>query len=143
MNTTEPSSWTKSYSREIGAAAQVVWATLIDIANWKSWNPGVKSIQIDGMFTTGTWFSMTLPDNEVIRSKLVEVSEPHRFIDETWVGETLIRVEHQIDALSANRSRVTYAIRTEGVDAHEIGEAVSADFPDVLAGLASHVASAE
>jgi uncharacterized protein YndB with AHSA1/START domain len=132
-------SWSKTYSHDIDDTAQAVWQALTDAANWRRWNPGVKSIQMEGSFATGTWFAMELPDGEVIRSKLIDVRALQRFIDETWVGETVVRVEHRVEALQGNRCRVVYAVNAEGADAQAIGDAVSADFPDVLAGLAKYL----
>ncbi|HEX8047762.1 SRPBCC family protein [Rhizobium sp.] len=132
-------SWSKSYSCDVDASQQAIWQALADAPNWKLWNPGVKSVQLDGNFAKGTWFSMELPDGEIIRSKLIDVSAPQRFIDETWVGETRIQVEHSIEATAEDQCRVIYAVSSQGPDAQAIGEAVSADFPDVLARLAKYV----
>jgi hypothetical protein len=132
-------SWSKAYSHDIDATAQTAWQALADTANWQRWNPGVKSIHLEGSFATGAWFAMELPDGEVIRSKLIDVCAPQRFVDETRVGETVIRVEHRVETLQGNRCRLVYAVTAEGADADAIGEAVSADFPDVLAGLANYL----
>ncbi len=132
-------SWSKSYSCDVHATRQTIWRALSDVPNWTLWNPGVKSVQMDGNFATGTWFSMELPDGDVIRSKLIDVSAPQHFIDETWVGETLIEVEHSIEVMADDQYRVIYAVNSQGPDAQAIGEAVSADFPDVLARLAKYV----
>ena len=136
---TSDASWSKSYSCDVAASQQVIWQALSDAGSWKLWNPGVKSVQLDGSFATGTWFSMELPDGEVIRSELIDVIAPQRFIDETLVGETLIRVEHSIEAMAGDQCRVIYAVTSQGPDAQAIGDAVSADFPDVLARLAKYV----
>ncbi|CAN7504049.1 SRPBCC family protein [Rhizobium rhizogenes] len=132
-------SWSKSYSCDVNASRQAIWQALADAGRWKLWNSGVKSVQLDGSFATGTWFSMELPDGDIIRSKLVDVSAPQRFIDETLVGETLIQVEHSIEAMANDQCRVIYAVNSQGPDAQVIGKAVSADFPDVLARLAKYV----
>ncbi|MEZ2223936.1 SRPBCC family protein [Rhizobium sp. RCC_161_2] len=133
-------SWSKFYSCDVDASQQAIWQAFADAGSWKLWNPGVKSAQLDGNFATGTWFSMELPDGEIIRSRLIDVSAPQRFIDETLVGETLIQVEHSIEAVAHDQCRVVYAVNSQGPDAQAIGEAVSADFPDVLARLAKYVA---
>lgn len=137
MNTS--TSWNKSYSNNISATPEAIWLVLTDIFNWKLWNRGVKSSQMEGDFVSGTWFSMELPDGEIIHSQLIDVFEPLHFIDETWIGETVVRVEHGIEPLARNVCRVVYAIRVKGTDAQAIGEMVSSDFPDVLAGLAKYV----
>ena len=94
---------------------------------------------MEGDFATGTWFSMRLPDNELIRTQLIDVVTLQRFVDETWIGATVIRVEHRLEALAADRCRVVYAVSATGPDAATIAPAVSADFPEVLAGLEQYL----
>lgn len=68
------------------------------------------------------------------------LTSPHRFVDETWDGDTLMRVEHHVEATADDECPVVYAIYARGSDAEAIGEAVSADFPDALAGLEKYLA---
>jgi hypothetical protein len=56
-------------------------------------------------------------------------------VDETRVGDLVVTVAHKIEPASAGRTRITYAVEAKGPDAAEIGAAVSADFPEVLAAL--------
>ena len=132
-------SWSRSYCQEITASPEKVWAVLADVATWKEWNAGVGAIEIEGPFSTGVWFSMVLPDNEVIRSQLIDVSAPLHFVDATWIGETVVRVTHSIEPLPMDRCRVTFTANAEGPEAQDIGDGASADFPEVLASLAKYV----
>jgi uncharacterized protein YndB with AHSA1/START domain len=132
-------SWNRSCYRDIASAPRAIWRAWIDTANWNRWNPGVRSIRMEGDFIAGSWFAMELPEGDVIRSQLVEVDEPRCFVDETRVGETVVRVEHRIEPLNDEACRAVYAITVTGSEAREIGEAVSADFPDVLARLDQYV----
>ena len=83
---------------------------------------------------------MTLPEGDIIRSQLSEVSTEKCFIDKTWVGETLVSVEHRIEASQFGQSKLIYTINTQGPDAQEFGEGISSDFPEVMAGLAKYLA---
>lgn len=132
--------WSKSFELDVGCTPEKIWHAFIDTANWKQWNPGVKSIQIEGPFLAGTWFAMTLPEGDIIRSQLSEVSTEKCFIDKTWVGETLVSVEHRIEASQFGQSKLIYTINTQGPDAQEFGEGISSDFPEVMAGLAKYLA---
>jgi len=123
---TQAEHWNKSYEHPIPATPDKIWQALIDTSSWKHWNPGVKSIALEGAFQAGTWFSMALPDGEMIRSRLI--------------GETRVRVEHRIEASGPGQYQLVYAIRTQGPDAQALGEGISADFPDVMAGLAHYLA---
>jgi uncharacterized protein YndB with AHSA1/START domain len=132
-------SWSRSYCQEITASPEKVWAVLADVSTWKEWNAGVEAIEIEGSFASGVWFSMVLPDNEVIRSQLIDVSAPLRFVDATWIGETVVRVIHSIELLPMDRCRATFTANAEGPEAQDIGDGASADFPEVLASLAKYV----
>ncbi|MGJ7469404.1 SRPBCC family protein [Kosakonia cowanii] len=132
--------WNHAYTLTIDSSPEAIWQAFTDTANWKRWNPGVKAIHAEGPFVTGSWFTMELPDGDSIRSQLVDVCDGKYFIDETWVDQTRVVVEHRIEPLSSDQSRVVYAISTEGPDAQAFGEGISADFPEVIAGLAKYLA---
>lgn len=132
--------WNKSYELDVRSTSKNIWQAFIDTSTWKQWNPGVKSIKLEGPFLAGTWFSMGLPDGDIIRSRLIDVSEEKHFIDETLICETLVRVEHRIEALGTGQCKLIYAISTQGPDAQALGEGISSDFPDVMAGLAKYLA---
>jgi len=134
-----PTPWSRSYCQEITANPEKVWAVLADVSTWKEWNAGVRAIEIEGPFFTGVWFTMVLPDNEVIRSQLIDVSAPLRFVDATWIGETVVQVTHSIEPLPMGRCRVTFTANAEGPEAQDIGDGASADFPEVLASLAKYL----
>lgn len=65
---TAVNTWHKSYERDIDSASDKIWQAFIDTSNWSQWNSGVKSINVEGTFQSGTWFSMELPDGFTIRS---------------------------------------------------------------------------
>lgn len=135
----ESGSWVKSFDQEISERPEIIWKVITDVSRWNLWNAGVIAIEIEGPFASGTWFAMTLPNNEVLRAKLIDVQEPLHFVDETWIGETVVWVEHRIDFLAMQRCRVTFTAKAEGPEATAIGEGVTADFPEVLAELAKYI----
>lgn len=136
---TADTTWSKTCHRDINATPQAIWQAFADVARWGQWNAGVKAIRLEGPFAGDSWFAMTLPDDMVIRSRLVDVVAPQGFVDETLVGDTTVRVAHRIEALQPGRCRVTYAISSCGPDARAMGEGASADFPEVLASLARYL----
>ena len=127
--------WRGDYSIETAARADVIWGLFCDVPGWKSWNAGIAHIDIDGPFAAGTWFTMTPPGEDPLRSRLVEVRENVCFVDETRVGDLAITVAHRIESLGAGRTRITYAVEANGPEAAQIGPAVASDFPQVLAAL--------
>jgi hypothetical protein len=128
--------WKTEYAIEISAGAETIWSLFRDVPGWKNWNAGIEQIEIDGPFATGTWFTMKPPGEEPLRSQLIEVRENAGFIDETRVGDLVIKVAHRIESLGPARTRVVYAVDARGPRASEIGPAVASDFPEVLASLA-------
>jgi hypothetical protein len=79
---------------------------------------------------------MKPPGQEAFRSQLVDVRENECFVDETRVGDLVVKVAHRLEAVGAG-TRVTYAVEARGPEASEIGAAISSDFPVVLAALAA------
>lgn len=132
----DENTWRSEYAIETSATAAAIWSIFRDVAAWKNWNAGIEQIDIDGPFATGTWFTMKPPGEEALRSQLVDVRENVCFIDETRVGDLAVKVAHRIEPLGPARTRIVYAVDAHGPQASEIGPAVSADFPEVLASLA-------
>lgn len=128
--------WTREYVHDTVAPPERVWAIWADAAAWPAWNAGVGVIELEGPFEAGTWFTMRLPDATVLRTRLVEVEAPRRFVDETACGDTLVRVDHRVHPLPEGGCRITLAVAAQGPEAAAIGEGASADFPEVLAALA-------
>jgi hypothetical protein len=127
--------WRHEYAIETSATAETIWRIFRDVPGWKNWNAGIEQIEIDGPFAVGTWFTMKPPGEEALRSQLIDVRENVCFVDETQVGDLVIRVAHRIELLAPARTRVIYAVDAQGPQAAEIGPAVASDFPDVLASL--------
>src|SRR5438045_3372494 len=134
MKTTHDS-WHTEHSIHTSAAPERIWALFQDVPGWKSWNAGIEQIELEGPFATGTWFSMTPPGEEALRTRLIDVRDGEHFVDETQVGELAIRVTHRIERVTADVTRIVYAVEAEGPGAAEIGPAIAADFPQVLAAL--------
>ncbi|KRP58049.1 MULTISPECIES: SRPBCC family protein [Pseudomonas] len=124
-----------SYSHETSASAATVWAFFEDVQLWKDWNAGVYSCVLEGPFIQGVWMTMVLPDQQVIKSQLVEVNAPIGFTDETVLGDVTVRVKHEIIALPNGNHSIVYSIDVTGEDAEDICAQVSSDFPDVLHAL--------
>jgi len=134
--------WTHENSVETVAAPDVVFAVLRDVARWSEWNQGVERIDLDGPFATGTSGVMVIPGQAPLGFRLPWVGEDQGFEDETPLADmdVVVRVRHSLQPLASGGTRITYRATVEGRDAvtfgREIGLAVTADFPDVMAALA-------
>jgi len=128
--------WRGEYGIETSATPGIIWSIFRDVPGWKSWNAGIERIDIDGPFSTGTWFTMKPPGEDPLRSELIEVRENECFVDETRIGDLAITVAHRIETLESGRTRIAYAVVASGPEASAIGPAIVSDFPLVLAALA-------
>jgi hypothetical protein len=122
------------HTRETTATAATLWNIIRDVPGWRRWNAGIEHVELEGPFASGTWFTMKPPGQDAFRSRLLEVREGERFVDETRVEDLVVTVDHRLERAGAN-TRVTYALRASGPGASEIGPAIAADFPEVLAAL--------
>ena len=127
--------WNTEFAIDIAASADRIWSIFSDVASWPRWNPGIDRIALTGAFAVGSTIEMAPPGQDAFVSTLVEVETNRRFVDETRVGDVVVRVSHVIEA-RGKESHVVYSIAVDGPEAAEIGAAISADFPDVLARLA-------
>jgi carbon monoxide dehydrogenase subunit G len=143
MQVSEESLWRGEHSIDTKATAQTIWKLFCDVPGWKRWNAGIEQIEITGPFTAGTVFYMRPPGQETLTTRLVEVRPNESFVDETSVGDLLVRVAHSIQPLGNGRTRVIYSVEAIGPGAAEIGPLVSADFPDVLKSLSALAESSE
>jgi hypothetical protein len=71
--------------------------------------------------------------------RLVKVQPQREFIDETPLGDIVVRVSHRLEPLGTGGLRITYAAEIEGPEeqAQEIGPMITADFPATMAALGS------
>ena len=134
MKTTRQT-WRTEHSIETLARPERIWALFEDVARWKQWNSGIEQITLEGPFAAGTWFTMKPPGEDELRSQLIDVRAGECFVDQTRLGDLVVTVTHRIERKSAELTRITYAVDAAGCEAAEVGEAISADFPEVLAAL--------
>ncbi|MFI5912243.1 SRPBCC family protein [Dactylosporangium sp. NPDC051541] len=131
--------WAYQHSVETTAAPEVLWRHWSAVAQWPEWNAGVARISIDGPFEAGTSFTMTPPGEEPLRMRLTEVVPGKLFTDELDAGEFVVRTVHSLEPGAAGTTRVVYRTEISGPAADavgpQVGPAITADFPDVLAAL--------
>jgi Polyketide cyclase / dehydrase and lipid transport len=132
MNPTAENLWRCEYDRVTSASPEAVWRLFCDVPGWKRWNDGIEEIVMNGPFAAGTTFLMTPPGQETFTSVLVDVRPFELFVDETRVGDLVVRVAHRIERLDGRSTRVVYSVEAVGEGAAEVGPLVSADFPQVL-----------
>jgi Polyketide cyclase / dehydrase and lipid transport len=131
--------WEYEHSVETTATSQALWRHWSDMAAWPQWNDGIEKIQIDGPFAVGTTFTMTPPGDDPVQMRLVEIVEGELFTDEMDAGDFLVTTVHRLEPLPTGRTRILYRTQITGPAADQIGPqlgpAITADFPQVLAAL--------
>ena len=131
--------WSHDYSLTTELAPQPLWQVLADIEGWVGWNGGIESIELDGPLAAGTTFRMTPPGEDTVTSTIIELQPDALFTDLTEMDGLAIKVEHRLDPQPEGGTSITYRVEVTGAVpdevAEEVGTAVSADFPDVIAGL--------
>jgi Polyketide cyclase / dehydrase and lipid transport len=131
--------WEYERNMETIADADALWRCWSDMAAWPEWNQGIEKIEIAGPFAVGTMFTMTPPGEDPVDMRLAEIVAGELFIDEMDGGDFVVRTVHRLERLADGRTRVLYRTEITGPAADQIGPqlgpAITADFPDVLAAL--------
>jgi uncharacterized protein YndB with AHSA1/START domain len=74
-----------SAEAQVAAPPEVVWDILAALETWPSWNPDVKSVQVDGPVAEGTTFRWKAKPG-TIRSRIERLDRPSLI---GWTGRTL------------------------------------------------------
>jgi uncharacterized protein YndB with AHSA1/START domain len=131
--------WSYEHSVLTVAAPEAVWRLWADVAGWRAWNADIDGIEVSGPFEVGSEIVMNPAGEHPVRLRLTEVDAPRLFVDEADLGDLLVRTTHRIDAVDAERRRVTYRTEITGSAADElgtqVGPAITADFPDTIGAL--------
>ena len=131
--------WASEHSVETSAAPEQIWRLWADVAGWPEWNGDIEQIELVGAFAAGGTILMTPIGDEPVELRITAAVEPELFIDEADLGEIVVRTIHRVERIDHDRVRVMYRMEITGPSADtlgpQIGPEISADFPQVLAGL--------
>lgn len=137
--------WTTEHSIATTASPEAVWEILRDVNGWGAWNAGIEMIELDEPLAVGATFRMKPSGEDVLTSAIAELEENRRLTDVTDLGDLVVRVAHLLAPTDDGGTTITYRVEVDGAAAdavgEEVGQAVSADFPEVLAALAAAAAS--
>ena len=133
--------WTTEYTLTTEASPEALWELLSDVNGWGAWNEGIETITLDGPLAVGATFQMKPPGEDVLTSTIVELEDNRLLTDRTDLGELVIQVAHELRPLADRGTSITYRVEVSGPAAdaqgEEVGTAISADFPQVMAALAA------
>jgi hypothetical protein len=132
-----PTPFTYAHEVEADVAADAVWSLYEDVTTWPLWDAQAEWVTRDGPFAAGTTGAMKFRDQEPLAYRLARVEPGREFVDETPVGELVVRVSHRLEPLAPRRVRITVAAAIEGPSeqTQEIGPMITSDFPETVASL--------
>lgn len=137
--------WTTEYTLTADASPEALWQLLSDVDGWGAWNEGIETIALDGPLVVGATFRMKPPGEDVLTSTVAELEQNRLLTDVTEMGDLAVRVVHLLQPLAGGGTSITYRVEVSGPAADAVGEdvgrAVSADFPAVMAALAAAATS--
>lgn len=133
--TTTTFSYAHALETDVPAAA--IWALYEDVRTWPDWDAQAELVTRDGPFAAGWSGTMKFLGQDPLPYRLTKVEPLREFVDETPVGDIVVRVSHLLEPAGQGRLRVTYAAEIDGPgeQAHEIGPMITADFPQTMASL--------
>lgn len=134
MTTTPAFSYTHVINTDVPAAA--IWALCEDVSTWPEWDAQAELVTRDGPFAAGSAGMMKFTGQEPLTYRLTRVEPLREFVDETPVGDIVVRVSHLLEP-TGQGLRITYAAQIDGPSeqASQIGPMITADFPATMASL--------
>jgi uncharacterized protein YndB with AHSA1/START domain len=97
-------------TREIDAPASVVWDVVVDLDQWPSWGPSVRSAQLDGggrRLSEGATGSVTTPVGVSVPFVVTEWADAERW---TWDVAGLPATTHVVRSTGRESCRLTFAV---------------------------------
>lgn len=137
--------YTYTHTLEAEVSPDAVWGLYEDVTTWPSWDAEAEEITRDGPFAAGTTGTMKFRGQDPLHYRLAKVEPKREWVDETPVGEIVVRVSHRLDRLPDGRLQITYAAEIDGPEeqTHQIGPEITADFPRTMASLVARAKERE
>lgn len=135
--TSDPPSYTYAHTVETDATADAIWSLYEDVSSWPSWDRQAELVTRDGPFEAGSSGTMKFIGQNPLPYRLIKVEPLREFVDETPLGDIVVRVSHRLEPLNKGGVRITYAAEIDGPQeqAQQLGSMITADFPATMASL--------
>src|SRR3954468_14526736 len=108
------SSYTYTHTLETDVPPEAIWALYEDVSTWPSWDAQAEEITREGRFAAASAGTMKFVGQEPLDYRLTKVQPLREFVDETPVGELVVRVPPLLEPLPAGRLRITYSAEIDG-----------------------------
>ena len=93
--------YTYNHTVEADAEAEAIWKLYADVSTWPAWDAQAELVTRDGPFAAGTTGTMTFRGQDPLEYRLTKVDPLREFVDETPVGELVVRVSHRLEPLDS------------------------------------------
>ena len=126
-----------THTVETDVPPTAIWSLYEDVEPWPSGDAQAERVTRDGSFATGSSGTLKFRGQDPLCYRLTKVEPLREFVDETAVGDIVVRVSHGLEPVAGGRLRLTYAAEVDGPPerAEELGALITADFPDTMASL--------
>ncbi|AYD89191.1 polyketide cyclase/dehydrase and lipid transport [Actinomyces sp. 2119] len=130
--------WTFSHSEVTAAAPERVWQFYADPAQWKRWDPAVRSVSVDGPVRVGTRGRLRPASGPTISFTFTEVTPGRSFTDTARLPLARLQFFHTLEAVEGG-TRVTHGLRVTGpltfLFSRLVGAPSSAGVPQAIRNL--------
>ena len=135
MTSTQPA-FSYTHTVETDVPARAIWALYEDVSTWPEWDAQAELVTRDGPFAAGSTGTMKFTGQDPLPYRLTLVEPLREFVDETPVGDIVVRVSHLLEPAGPGL-RITYAVQIDGPkeQAEMIGPMITGDFPQTMASL--------
>jgi hypothetical protein len=107
--------WTKSHSVVTQAVTkEQMWQLLSDVNNWHTWDEGIEFAKMEGTFVQGNHFLLKPKGGPKVNIQLIEVNQPHKFVDMTTFPLAKMYGEHTFEDTKEGL-KITTTMKVEGI----------------------------
>jgi hypothetical protein len=101
--------WDYAPSYDSPANVETIWQLYADVATWPEWKVGIRQVELNGPFETGTRGWLTPTDQPPMGFHIVEAKENEGYTSETELAsDVLLRLEHYLTPLPRGGTRMTH-----------------------------------
>ena len=106
--------WQYIYKHTTNVSAEQLWATIIDIENWNTWDSEIESTKLNGPLEVGTCFMLKPKGGPTVKLTVEEFTRPTRFADLAHLPLGRMRTIHEFHPV-ASGTEISVTIQITGI----------------------------